>query len=489
MSRFLSSLPSSSRKPRRTWVKVLAALVGLVVVVTLLGWYKLLREVPQEFSSDEDYYKYGSIGTENEQGIPYWIWLVLPRVFPEHLPGPGGYASLGAIWEGGQETPVGFSKKTIGFPRVGINCAVCHTGSYRKRHDGPRTIVPTAPAQKFDPQSYQRFLFACASDQRFTADILMAEIGYNVQLSWLDKILYRRLIIPATQKQLLKMKEQYSWMDTRPRWGCGRIDPFNPVKVNLLKLDPGDTIGNSDMQPLWNMAKHEHFALHWDGLNDSLTEVILSGAIGDGATPKSLPVQRLKQLEDWIKTVQPPRYPFLDSLDQDLAAKGQGIFEAKCAECHAFGGKRTGSVIPQSEVGTDSHRLKMWTAEAADTYNNYANDYPWDFNRYRKTDGYAAVALDGLWMRAPYLHNGSVPTLEDLLKPASERPTKFYRGYDVYSRDQMGFIHQGTEAEQEGFLYDTSVIGNNNEGHSGEKYGTDLSADEKKALIEFLKMQ
>ena len=53
----------------------------------------------------------------------------------------------------------------------------------------------------------------------------------------------------------------------------------------------------------------------------------------------------------------------------------------------------------------------------------------------------------------------------------------------------MGFIHQGDEARQEGFLYDTSVAGNSNEGHMGEEYGTNLSADEKKALIEYLKTQ
>ena len=78
-------------------------------------------------------FKYGSIGAEHDAGIPYWIFYVLPRMFPEKLPGPGGYASLGVPWEQGQELPVGFTKKTIGFPRVANNCAVCHTATYRSR--------------------------------------------------------------------------------------------------------------------------------------------------------------------------------------------------------------------------------------------------------------------------------------------------------------------------------------------------------------------
>src|SRR6266550_2357800 len=50
-----------------------------------------------------------------EQGIPYWIWLVLPRIFPENLQGPGGYASIGVLSRDGQhEMPIGLSKVTIG---------------------------------------------------------------------------------------------------------------------------------------------------------------------------------------------------------------------------------------------------------------------------------------------------------------------------------------------------------------------------------------
>jgi hypothetical protein len=82
------------------------------------------------------------------------------------------------------------------------------------------------------------------------------------------------------------------------------------------------------------------------------------------------------------------------------------------------------------------------------------------------------------------LHNGSVPSLRDLLKPAAERPKVFYRGYDVYDPVNVGFVTEGEEAQRVGTRYD---VGERASGNQGHEYGTDLSAKEKDALIEYLK--
>ena len=111
--------------------------------------------------------------------------------------------------------------------------------------------------------------------------------------------------------------------------------------------------------------------------------------------------------------------------------------------------------------------------------------YPWRFTHFRKTAGYANMPLDGVWLRAPYLHNGSVPTLRDLLEPPPARPQTFYRGYDVYDRKKGGFV--SGVAEEKGrkyFLYDTALPGNGNGGHL---YGTQLTPAEKEALVEYMK--
>src|SRR5512145_154586 len=126
----------------------------------------------------------------------------------------------------------------------------------------------------------------------------------------------------------------------------------------------------------------------------------------------------------------------------------------------------------------------MWTAEAARAYNAYAQGHAWQFKAFVKTQGYVAVPHDGLWLRAPYLHNGSVPSLRDLLEPPEKRSPVIYRGYDVYDPQRVGFVTEGPEAERAGSRHETSVPGNGNSGHL---YGTDLSPAEKEALIEYLK--
>ncbi len=477
----------------------LAVLAALVFVAGLVGWYKLARDVDQHFDSEREWYLYGSIGNENEEGLPYWIWMSLPELFPQHLPREGGYESVGLVWEDGRDTPVGFSKKTIGFDRIGINCAVCHSTTYRLHAEDELHVVPGGPSQRFDLQAYLKFLAACGNDPGFTAERILPAVAARTELSWLDKMLYRFLLIPLTRKGLQEQSERFAWMDSRPRWGPGRIDPFNPVKFQQLGIAEDQTIGNSDMQALWRMGRRGGHSLHWDGLNDSLTEVVQSGAIGDGATHKSLPIARLQKLQAYISDLNPPAYPYKAGLDRKKMHRGEKVFERLCADCHGHGGARTGDVIPIAEVGTDPQRIQMWTQEAADAYNAYDASLFWSivswfkygssvqFAAFSNNEGYVAEPLDGLWLRAPYLHNGSVATVEELLLPQAQRSTGFFRGYDVYDDTRLGFESTGPDAEMRGFLVDTNVVGNSNQGHEGDAYGTALSANDKADLIEYLK--
>ena len=94
---------------------------------------------------------------------------------------------------------------------------------------------------------------------------------------------------------------------------------------------------------------------------------------------------------------------------------------------------------------------------------------------------YKARPLDGIWATAPYLHNGSVPTVWDLLLPEADRPRTFHVGSRELDIEKMGFA---TTQGPDTFLFDTSVEGNRNTGHV---YGTNLSDDDRRALIEYLK--
>ena len=486
----------------RFWRFFLVVLVAL----TVLGgaaWLLLLRPVAQASTNDPvQVFNHGSIGNETAQGIPYWIWRVLPKVFPEHLPGDGhGYASIGVHWTPGEPVPVGFSLKTVGaIPRVAPNCAFCHQGSYRLRPEDPAQLVSAGPGTRVDPQGYIRFLSAVGQDPRFTADRLMKEITAIYEMPLWERVLYRYLLIPATGKALAGQGDRFAWMDTRPDWGPGRIDPFNPVKFHNLALADDDTIGNSDVMPLWGLASVEptanrRFSLHWDGLLTDLHETVVAGAIGDGMSHRAYPgvEETLATVEEFVRHNAPPPSPFSTTLPADdpfqvdpaAVREGRAIYQRECAECHEPSGARHRMSIPIVEVGTDRHRLDMWSVEARDSYAAYEPDYPWGFEHFEKTDGYVATDLSGLWLRGPYLHNGSVPNLRALLMRPENRPTSFWRGSDLVDTANGGFVStEGADPQRELWRYDTTEPGNANSGH---RWGTGLNASEKEVLLSYLK--
>ncbi len=185
---------------------IAAVVVVLTVVIGFTAWYKLYRVVAQPawITNDQrDTYFYGSVEAENAVGLPYWIWLAMPRMFPEYMPGPGGYAALGMSWEEGKEMPVGFAKQRIGYIRVTGNCALCHAVSYTNGQDEIPTIVPAVPGHTTDVQPLLTFFKYSAQDPRFNADEFLAEIDTATKLPFLDRLLYRYVLIPRARQTLI----------------------------------------------------------------------------------------------------------------------------------------------------------------------------------------------------------------------------------------------------------------------------------------------
>ncbi len=476
--------------------KMLAWLAVLLVVLGGVGWLaydKLFRRDIPVYASDLEHFKYGSIGNDSENGVPYLVWRVLPTVFSDLLPGPGGYASLGFHWEKGRseaDAPVGFSKARVGFERMAINCAFCHNTITRTAPDAAPIAYPTGPSNLTDVQAYQRFLSACASDPRFAPDVLLPAIEAVAPLSFLDRALYRYLLIPATRTALLDQKAVFAWSLKRPLWHAGRIDPFNPVKFDMLRLPDDGTIGNSDMMAVWGLDAREAIRpdapLHWDGLNTSIHEVVISSALGDGGRA-SAPnfFESMGRVERFLRGSRAPASPYRP--DPVLVEDGAAVFAVHCAECHGKEGTKTLTVVPLAEVGTDRHRTDMWTIAARDAYNAYRQNYDYGFKSFQKVEGYISEPLDGAWLTGPYLHNGSVPTIADLLEPPASRPKVFTRGTTVLDGAKIGFLAPPCVPGRKldvGYCYDTSEVGNSPEGH---EYGTTLPQADKAALIAYLK--
>ena len=468
----------------------LLIVVGLASASALVLAGPIVAQGPTDGPSFPDiveHFKYGSIGTEARAGLPAPIWRVLPEVCADKLPArPGeGYARLGFLYEGAAHgRPIGTSYRPGTVPLVGLNCATCHVGTLRAVPGERPRVVSGMPANQMDLQGYLRFLAACAGDARFTASTLIEAITRtDPDFGFFDRLLYRFIVVPRTRKGILERARENAWSDARPPQGPGRVDTFNPYKV-LLRLDmSGDrSVGTVDLPSIWNQRPREGLRLHWDGNNDSVTERNKSAAIGAGATPDSLDLASMARVEAWLVDVPAPAYP-RDRIDAGLAERGAPIYARECAACHDVGGARVGQVTPLAEVGTDPERLHSFTPELATAMNTIGQGHPWRFTRFRKTEGYANMPLDGIWLRAPYLHNGSVPTLRALLVP-EERPAEFYRGYDVYDWTNVGFVATGPQAAREGVRYSTGERGNGNAGHL---YGTHLDPESKVALLEYLK--
>jgi len=475
------------RGRRKTWLWIVMSGVVLLAGLLFYGvWYYAQREEPVVYPSDPiELFKYAPIGTEKNIGIPYPIWKVLPNVCSEKL--PGGYRSLGFIYESGQERPIGIAMRTIGIPRVAPNCALCHTGTVRVSEQGETQVILGMPAHQLQLQKYVDFLHDCGSDSHdFNPDAVMVAIQKEEHLSWIESLIYRYLIIPETGKALQALYEKYPWHSEQypqPAYGSGRVNTFFVFQVGFDVS--GDPVGVVDFPSVWNQGPRDGMFLHWDGNNDSLAERNKSAAISAGASPDSIDMHSLDAIEAWLKTLSPPKYPF--PIDDQLVAKGQPIYQAHCASCHDLATQdQIGKVTPIEEIGTDPHRFNSFSIKLVEHMNTIGTGYPWQFTHFRKSNGYANMPLDGIWARAPYLHNGSVPNLRELLELPEKRTQVFYIGYDVYDPENVWFIFSGPEAERVGFELNTSLPGNSNSGHL---YGTELSAEEKEALIEFLKTQ
>src|SRR5262249_38157640 len=208
-----------------------------------------------------------------------------------------------------------------------------------------------------------------------------------------------------------------------------------------------------------------------------------------------------RDIQQYLLSIEPPKYPF--PIDQAKAAKGEVGFGDHCAKCHGtYGEKWTypNKIIPLDEIGTAPNRprgieMAYGIAYANSWFGKEGSGWFTDQKLIRATPGYQAPPLDGIWATAPYLHNGSVPTLYGVLN-SKARPKLFTRSFPTeeadYDQQRVGW--KVTElntppdpklpAIERRKVYDTSQPGRGNGGHT---FGDVLSDEERWAVIEYLK--
>jgi hypothetical protein len=270
----------------------------------------------------------------------------------------------------------------------------------------------------------------------------------------------------------------------------------------------------------------------------------------EGLFQSSVPILDLQRAEDQLERLAPPSWPedLFGKIDRDKAKVGKALFVEHCASCHNVWpyrwteankyGKRYVLVglIPQTYVGTDRGQFEtLHPISIAGELSNFLSKdlipgfsgkallpsgelmnaisltvtdmavgklklteaQELDLHGYREPsttrpleEVYKAGPREGVWATAPFIHNGSVPNLYEMLIPAAERTKKFYLGGD-FDPVRVGL---DTKATSGTFLMDTTLPGNSNAGHSFENsplgngvVGPLLTEDDRWALVEYLK--
>ena len=358
--------------------------------------------------------------------------------------------------------------------------------------------------------------------------------------------------------------------------GPGRFDAFARLTNGVLKKEVINLDAPVREPYVWGL-KHTAMLHYNSNTNSVLMrnigEAVALGApvMGDSGD-SGVNLRNLDRIERLIYDIKVPEWNkiFADRPDlrvsEHRAARGKQIYEAKCMTCHTIARKvgpthqmNEYKLFTQAEIGTDpnqANNVSPWGEELNQALRKLtlsvrgkyyeANHVPakvqsymgftdirgeeffrWtangefvqqqqyhnNFGNVEKGYTYRARYLAGIWAAAPFLHNGSVPTLLDLLSPSSERPKYFNHssynfdpkrvGYE-YERPNVGqgnlsiikdLLHRSSHyvgpapcQASEPSCFDTTLSGNSNAGHEGPQFGTDLPLSDKLDLIEYLKV-
>jgi mono/diheme cytochrome c family protein len=252
-----------------------------------------------------------------------------------------------------------------------------------------------------------------------------------------------------------------------------------------------------DAPAWWNFHLKSH--LYIDGFAEKGHKGLMQFMMVRQNGPKQFQAwsNDFRKVYSFLSELRPPKYPL--AIDEAKALRGEGVFANHCAQCHGSYGSRSDtdrsidypeSMVNIDDVGTDRVRFDALTPRHRRYYGeSWFADYGKQDTRY-EVEGYVAPPLKGIWASAPYLHNGSVPTLWHLLHP-EDRPAVWRRRAIAMDETRIGLVVEELDrvpsnltAAEKRWYFDTRVKGKSASGHD---YPSSLTEDEKDALLEYLK--
>lgn len=460
---------------------------------------------------------------------------LIPRIFQQY-----GWIMPSGVdnWPGGQapafDKPVGIVSGEINrkIPKVrlevaNMGCAACHAGmSYDAKGEptGRLWLGSSNTSRYFD--GYTRGIFDALRYVRHRQDELLATIPKVFPNVHPDEIAtIRKYVLPQVAKRLDGAESNQDILVQFDHGGAGLTNGIAALK---LRLDAKPSLvsdhehGYASIPDLY--GRRLRSSVLYDGLysleagkrfverregdfnrkdHERLSSIVaffIVPSMGIRATDSEKQAKRISDILHWSLDYKPQ--PFPGPVDREKAVAGSRLYAAQCESCH---GRYTPGIeslrlisypnklVPQAQVNSDPERWKAITdrmVKAIDRTSvgkkvNAAN-----------AQGYVAPILNGLWTSAPYLHNGSVPTLWHLLHPEA-RPKRFLVGGHKLDFTRVGIAGDTDAAGVFSYpeshrpwsspvLIDTGGAGRGNGGH--EKEFAVLSETEKAALIEFMKL-
>lgn len=433
---------------------------------------------------------------------------------------------------------------------VGLTCAACHTGQVmingqRIRIDGGQALIDFTGFEVALAAALEATLADTEKFARFYSHVNTAQSASAVASASLTT----QVLQIQMQGRLQQLQQRLANNKTDVAYGHGRLDAFgqifNAIAVEALNMPENIHSPNAPTSyPVMWDASHLDL-VQWNGsapnkelgplFQNAITALAVYGTIDIKKEyltySSSIRINHLADIQKAFYQLTAPQWPqeFAGALDEVKLSAGKKLYEQHCVECHTHVNsadkkrKLRAVLTPVTEVGTDplmalnfSQRKvktgilegersmvligKKFTAEASSldlvthaamgtllnkpwqTFKTIVREFQSNFSADIPTiDSYKARPINGVWASAPYLHNGSVPTIYDLLLPAVQRPPQFYVGNIELDVKKVG--HISSEAPNTS-LFDTLLPGNSNAGH---EYGTQLSDDERWALVEYIK--
>ncbi|MDQ3235335.1 MAG: hypothetical protein M3Q07_26285 [Pseudobdellovibrionaceae bacterium] len=270
----------------------------------------------------------------------------------------------------------------------------------------------------------------------------------------------------------------------------------------LTLAPPSPDFPPLDVPPWWrlNLKDSMFYNAEFSDNHHRIMTLASTLCIEDAAAMRALE-EPFRDVEAYIKTLKAPAYP--GRLDAPKAAVGKTICETLCADCHgsyADDGSLNyrARIIPVDKIGTDRALMDQQTGPEHERFRQWGEAsfqmlYGDGFH-VKKHPGYLAPPLNGIWATAPFLHNGSVPSLEGVLN-SRIRPRYWLKlsvgtgqDYDTSAVavkfKELPYGQRESSALTRRYIYDTTWPGYGNQGHT---YGDALTDAERQAVMEFLK--